>query len=254
MPIYVKVNGKMRECVNVYTKVDGELREISNIDVNVEGEQRPVLAQPIKEKDIIGVKIVYTACKDVIHPEHPELRYNNTIPVYFSMSEHSDKMSMSEKSVVFEYTNDDPYNEGFMLYEGRIYAILNDHKIVDLTDTSSAYKRERLKELTVKISGYTYYEVFGHYMNGWNSIFSTKQFLDTNVHDDRGPYKGIDHIVDYILSTESPEFNPSSYIGIARDQTSVHKNMVGSHGTLDHTFYEIKINDVLKPFAIEINN
>lgn len=253
----VNINGVWREA-DVYTNVNGVWRQSHNYKVN--------------EEDIIGFRIVYKLNKNKKHLVHTSLGYNKDLPAHLSLTgDTAGIMDLERKGVVFEYENTYPDREGIMMYEGKLYAVLNNDCILDVgqskefwsdddrlppnaPDITEVWATNRINNLSIQMESYVLYESNGFYFAGWNSLFEKTQYTDPTLFP-VGEDKNIHYMNSYnILPIESREntFDTIASIGIARDMHMEDTNMVGSYGNLDHTIYWIAVNGIKKPFVFEI--
>jgi hypothetical protein len=165
-----------------------------------------------------------------------------------------------------------PEEEGIIVYEGRLYAILVTGEIVNvcivhgnntnkihedeiISDVSSIYEVRYMDHLDISIDGHILFEDYGYYIAGWNNLFNTKPVLDQTIYPNKIPHRKILDINSYNIT---PSYNRDEYfdsvatIGIARDMNDPVNNMVGSYGTLDHTIKKITLNGKDMPFVVEI--
>lgn len=271
MAIYNKINGVWRELWTSHVKIDGVWRE-SNVLTMVNGVWRENHTHLLEEKDIIGFRIVYKKSETKKHPDFPHLSYNHKIPVNVRLGGDSiGSMDLHLKSIIFEYFRENPEEEGILMYEGHLYAVLNNNIIVDIGNSqnnsnderrnpeipgiSEIWYTDRLNPLSIQIQGYELYESNGYYMNGWNSLFEKDNFLDPTDYPDKEYHKNIHRLNSYNilpLDKRIDDFRAIANIGIARDMTSEVHNMIGSYGVLDQTIEIIWVNGVKKPFTMEI--
>lgn len=274
MPIGNRINGVWRDTWAPYANIDGVWREL-DAWACVNGVWRQIYDHTIYESDILGFRMVYKIMDRARHPKHPELVMNNDLPVVVGLTgENASVMDTSMKGIVFEYFREEYEKEGMLVYKGDLYAILKNDQLVNVGLTRStsvddgripsnipgvdeAWSTNKLANLTITMDGYVLYESNGYHMDGWNSLFSMKQFLDESSYPDKIPSKASHQLDSYIitpLEERDDDFDTSAYIGIARNMTSDTGNMIGSYGLLDHTISAIKVNGIPKPFVFEIYN
>lgn len=263
MPSIVNINGVLRESETL-VNINGVLRQSSNL-VNINGILRNSSTnKKISEEDIISFKIVYFPNKNIIHPDFPNLRYNSQIPAKLLLTGDKNsigKINFEEKGVEFEYDRIYPEIEGIMMYEAHLYAILDDETPIDVCSFNTLEEDQVFNtgikignDLKIEIQATLVYEANGLYMSGWNSLFNKNQFINSGYNsNDTG--KNFYYLNSYpilpILNRENT-FQPIAQIGIARDIHNDGNNMVGSYGLLDHTIHWISVNDIRKPFVIEV--
>lgn len=274
MPVYHNINGVARNTWSIHTNVNGVWRDIDQY-VNVNGVFRQLYKHTIDESDIVGFRMVYKRLDHIEHPNHPDLKVNLNLPVKMDLTgDTAGNMDMNQKGVVFQYDRTNYDEEGLYVYKADLYAVLTndecvnigltrskvipDERIPGITPaTTEVWCTNKLEHLSIEMDGYILYESNGYAMDGWNSLFSSKQFLDPTDYPDTMDYKKQYQLNSYnILPIESRSelFDSSAYIGIARDMHSDTNNMVGSYGVIDHTICEIRVNGVNKPFVFEIYN
>ena len=267
MAIYTRVNGSFRTVNPSLVKINGVFREATNQYVKVNGVFREVTSsKPLREEDIIGFKFIYRLNKNKKHPDFPNLKYNKKVPYNVSVTgEDWKSMNDTDKSIIFEFNRDEYKEEGIVCYEGQMFAIDRNNKMYDISGIShipnnfnKMNQYNLFKNITIKINAKYRWELFGYHLYGWNNFFNNKKFEFHNKLTDlpitpggRFSYDIKDFIM---LPSENRDKNYSNIatIGIARDETTVNKNMVGSKGILDHTINDVFVNGVKKPFMIEI--
>lgn len=274
MSINNKINGVIRNISNVSLKVNGVWRNNINGLTRVNGVWRNSYNGFIDSKDIIGFKLIYTLNKSRIHYDNKRLKYNSKIPYIFKLTgDNIGSMDFSTKGVVFEYMRDEPNEEGIIMYEGRLYAILNNNDTVNVCNiignnnnknsedeiisefSNSIYEVGKFGNTDIKLYGYVLFEDYGYYFSGWNNLFNTKAFIDKTIYPDKFLYKKALNLNSYnILPFDKRDkyFDSVASIGIARDMKTSIYNMTGSHGILDHTITKISLNGIDMPFIIEI--
>ena len=279
--IYSNIFGVNRRAMSMFTNINGVWRD-STVFPNINGIYRESDSFDITEEDIIGFRIIYMPNKNAEYPDLPNLSYNPNLPARLSLTgDISGNMNMEYKGVVFEYFNThepdqlfDDDEEGILMYEGRLYAVLTNDLILDVTATrdlliwderipesgipgsSETWSMWKLNNLTIEIQTRILYENNGLNIEGWNKLFSTTNYIGKlNVDDTNDTnYERINQYTILPIESRDNIFYPYAEIGIARDLHTVDRNMVGSYGVLDHTFNWITVNGVKKPFVCEIYN
>lgn len=271
MSNYVNVNGVWREAWSVSINVNGVWRDSDSL-VNINGVMRESFTHEIEEEDIVGFRMVYKRNQTKKHPEFPHLKFNPNLPVITSLTgETPGFMDLNEKGFVFQYERDHVDEEGICVYDGTLYAVLiNDALInvcetkdtsgqddripIDIPSISEAWSTNRVQELKIQLQGMLMFDSHGYYMSGWNNLFGKDQFIDTSDYTikDNKNYIYLNSYNILPISNRNERFNTLSSIGIARDMHTVDVNMVGSYGVLDHTISWISVNDIKKPFVIEV--
>jgi hypothetical protein len=266
------INGTWREIWGSQTLVNGVWRDNDSY-VNVNGMQRLIHRHTLSEDDIMGFLIVYKLSTTRTHEDYPDLKYNENIPTKIGLTgANVGKMDMTQKGVIFEYSNDNPDEEGIKMYEGALYAMLTNESIIDVInpkdsigydervpgitpEISEVWSTNRTSELAITMTGKMSYEDNGYFIDGWNGLFTKIKHLDESYFPDKD-YKSHTYNLEknIILPTmgRNELFNPIAEIGIVRDMHTSVKNMVGSYGLLDQTISSIIVNGVPKPFVIEI--
>jgi hypothetical protein len=194
------------------------------------------------------------------------------MPIEFSLTGDTSGINTSTKGVLFHYERFGD-EEGILMYEGRLYAVLKNGCLVDVPsskntkvnnddervigatpDTPEAWITNKMRLLTVKLQGRMVYESFRYHMYGWNSLFDTTDFLLQDPYTVDEPYRDIKRIEPRLIlpiETQLSTFSNVASIGVARSLTTV-ENMIGAYGILDHTIDSITVDGVTKPFIIEI--
>lgn len=272
MPVSTKVNGVWRNLWSSQAMVNGVWRDLDSWS-NVNGVWRENFQHHIEESEIIGFRLVYRFIDQVKHPDFPHLPVNKKIPYNFKLTgEHIGVMDMTTKGVLFQYFREGYPEEGVVVYRGDLYAYLLGERLVNVGMAISEVGKDaripgntpgitefwstnKLNKISININGYVLYDSSGYFMSGWNSLFSTNQFLDQSNYPDKGPHKNRFQLNSYnILPIGSREntFDSAAYIGIARDMSSETNNMIGSYGDLDQTISSITVNGLPRPFVVEI--
>lgn len=273
MSNYTNVHGIWRETWSTSINLNGAWRDSDSL-VNVNGVLRESFIHEIKEEDIIGFRMVYKRNIYKKHPDFPNLKFNPNLPVIASLSGPTvGFMDLNEKGFIFQYDRDRVDEEGIYMYEGTLYAVLINDAIINICETKEymgqeervstnipgideAWSTNRVQDLNIQIQGMLMFDSHGFYMAGWNNLFGKDQFIDgTNypIKENKN-YIYLNSYNILPLSSRDEKFNTLASIGIARDMHSVDINMVGSYGILDHTITWISVNDVKKPFVIEVYN
>lgn len=271
MPILPKINDANRNLWAASANINGVLRDL-NAWSNINGVWRENHKHAVEESEIVGFRMIYKLMEKAVHPDYPKLIVNNNLPVITKLTgDRIGDMSGTTKGIVFEYSKEEYEKQGIMVYRGDLYAVLQNEQLVNvgmsISDAASdkriptapgvkeSWCTNKLANLFIQITGYMAYESYGYFMSGWNSMFTTEQFIDPSNYPDKGPHKNKFPLNSYsILPIEErvSTFDSASYIGIARDMTSETNNMIGSSGTIDHTISAISVNGIEKPFVIEL--
>ena len=130
MPAYEKVDGKWRGVWSVHVKVDGVWRD-TDMSGKVDKLWRSSHKHIIEESDIVGFRLVYRVNPNKTHPDFPNLKTNLNMPIEFSVSGEYPGMNISTKGVLFHYERFGD-EEGILMYEGSLYAVLTNGCLVDV--------------------------------------------------------------------------------------------------------------------------
>lgn len=273
MSIGNKVNGVYRDTIESSSKINGVWRKNTNSYTKINGVWRSTHEEIIELKNIIGFKLIYTLNKARVHHDNPRLKYNANIPHVFKLTgETLGCMDLERKGVVFEYKRDFPEEEGIIMYEGRLYAVLENGKLFNVcqilgnnngkvhedemvSEFSNIYEVGKLDGLDIKVDGYILFEDYGYYCAGWNNLFNSKPFIDPTIYPDKFLYKKRLEVNSYNIlpmNMRDEYFDSVATIGIARDMETPIYNMSGSYGILDHTITRISLNGIDMPYVIEI--
>ena len=266
------INGVSRDSRESYSKVNGVWRKNFETWSKFNGVWR-LNNNPFNPNRIIGFKLVYTLNANRIHHDIPRLKYNPKIPHVFKLTGDSiGNLDLTHKGVIFEYKRDETEEEGIVMYEGRLYAILdtdeeynvclmygnNDNKQHEdemVSEFVDIYEASVVHDVDIKLTGYVAFEDYGYYFAGWNSLFNTKPFIDKTIQPDKTLYKkklDVNLYNIHPMCERDEYFDSVSSIGVARDLETPIYNMIGSHGVLDHTITRISLNGVDMPFIVEI--
>lgn len=270
-----KIDGVWRPLWSCHAKINGEWRDIGEYTGKIDGEHREIYRHEILESDINGFRLVYKLSTNKTHPMFPHLVTNRKLPVKFSVTGENPGMNTSVKGVLYQYDKTG-YEEGILMYEGILYAVLNSGPVVNVClakdtkvnndderfsgtapDMIEAWSTNKMSSLSIQLNGYLAFESYGYYMSGWNSLFELEHFTDPNKY----PINDLTTDVQLSISRtilpinkRSTTYDNVASIGIARNLTTPDNNMIGSYGILDHTINSITVNDIVKPFTIEIYN
>lgn len=273
MPAYEKVDGKWRGVWSVHVKVDGVWRD-TDMSGKVDELWRSSHKHIIEEPDIVGFRLVYRVNPTKTHPDFPNLKTNLNMPIDFSVSGEDPGMNISTKGVLFHYERFGD-EEGILMYEGSLYAVLTNGCLVDVglskntkinndderlpgpcADIPEVWATSRMKSIDIQLKGYTLYESFRYHIYGWNSLFDDNQFINKDPYNADEIHRDINYIIPsrimMPIEKRINSFNPIASIGIARNLNTT-DTMIGAYGTLDHTVEHIKVNGIIKPFNIEIH-
>ena len=268
MAIQNKINGVIRDVSETFSKINGVWRNNVSSLTKINGVWRNSHNNTITSDNIIGFKLIYTLNQSRIYTDNPRLKYNKKIPYSFKLTgDNIGIMDLSMKGVVFEYKRDEPEEEGIIMYEGRLYAVLPNGSLINVcqvyngsnkkvSEITNIHNTSILRNLDIKLSGYVLFEDYGYYFAGWNNLFNTEAFIDQTIYPDKYSYKKKLQLNSYNIlpiHMRDDDFDSVSTIGIARDMETPIYNMNGSHGLLDHTITKISVNGINKPFVIEIN-
>lgn len=273
MPAYEKIDGVWREVWSSHVKVDGVWRDIE-MSSKVNDEWKTSHIHEIRESDIVGFRMIYKLNPNKQHPLFPDLKTNLNLPVTFALTGDDLEMNGSTKGVLYHYERFGE-EEGILMYEASLYAILNNGCLVDvclskntsvnnddgripssIPNITEVWATNRMKLLTIQLEGYVLFESYRYHLYGWNSVFDTAQFLLQEPYAIDAPYRDIkifDSMSILPIENRLGTFDTIASIGVARNLKTV-DTMYGAYGTIDHTIKSIKVNGVIKPFIIEIYN
>ena len=251
---FVNVNGIIRRGNNTSIMTNGVWRKSTEL-VNANGVWRNVSFKEeiIYGNQIDGFELVYYRSKDTIYDDYPTLRNNPNLPTRFHITSESpiNEFNDVEKSVIFEYSNNEPSLEGLCVYKGVLFARLKNryslYPISNMLDSTLSIE----PDMNIYIQGYTLCEPYGPPPLGWNRLFTSENNLATEWNADKSivPFNSYVILPSY---HRSQTYDFESYIGIARNMSDRYSNMVGSHGILDHTITKIMLNGESMPFKISI--
>lgn len=254
---YININGVMRESSS-YVNVNGVLREV------ISNHQRLVTADDIKYFDISFIRD-----KNPYHPKYPHLGYNPNLrglKLTGDIIEEISQVSFNHKGVELmydRYPENPNEEEGIVLYNAHIYAVLMDDTPIDIcclsqTDEDSSLNTgNKITDLKINIQATLIYESNGYYMTGWNNICNTKQFISSEIEPLKPNSKNFKYVNNYPLlpvSSRLDDYQPLMQIGYVMDLHNDGDNMVGSHGVLDQSIHWITVNGNYKPFVIEVHD
>jgi hypothetical protein len=275
MPTYEKVNGQWREIWSAHVKVDGFWRDI-DLRPHINGDWTPTHRHTIVSDDVKAVRIIYSRNDEIKHPLFPNMKTNLNMPITTVVSGTDGKAySMYPKGIILNYERFG-YEEGKLLFEGRLYLELMNGCFIDVAGTTDTWfnnkderrkgptseikevwTTNRIKEMDIRMKYYTLYEAFRYNMYGWNSFFSNQHFLPENPRiEDASDRKKFNPDKPIILNPKKDrpsDFVPYTLIGICR-ALKPYETMTGAYGIIDHTIEEITVNGVKKPFSVEIYN
>lgn len=260
MPGWALIDGIWRPMWTSCPRVDGIMRD-SNVGTVIDGVTRYIHKHYFEEQDIVSFRMIYKRSMT-----------NSMIPVITDLTgESPSTCDTTRKGFIFEYSNDLPTEEGDYMYTGTLYAVTSTGEIIDVmrsTETPASDERydagipgleevwltNRIMNLSISMNIEVRYDCFGYYVDGWNSMFSTEQFIDRTRYPDKGPNKDTFAIGSFPIipiASRPKTFDFVSRIGIRRNMTDPDRNMIGSHGTFDHIIHKIWVDGVRKPFVIE---
>lgn len=273
MATYEKVNGVWREVWSAHVKVNGEWRDI-DIRPRVNGFWRLSHRHTLTSDDIKALRFIYSPNTKIRHDTFFELDPNPKMPVTMTVSGiNAGKYSLYPKGVILNYERFG-YEEGIRVYDGHLYIELENGCFIDVgrskntgrnndderypgptREIKEVWATNRIKDMDIRMKYYTLYETFRYNMYGWNSFFSTYNFLPENprIEDssDRKKYNPEKQLILIPHKRRSNDFVPYARIGICR-ALKPYETMMGSYGIIDHTIEAITVNGVQKPFSIEV--
>lgn len=258
MPIAMhRVHSVWRPAWTHHAKINGVCREIDEYQYQ-NGIWRCGHDHMIDTETLIGFRIVYTYDPLATYEDFPWIHSRKDLPVTMRLTgDNRGHMDMTTKGVVFEYDREMPYTEGICMYRGILYAEFPDDMLIPINSKkgSELWTTFNFADMDIRIIGYEAYESYGYYVSGWNSIFHKEQFLDPTVFPDKDPHRTLNRLEKHTIlpiEVREDDYDSGISIGIARNLTTPDRNMVGSHGVLDHTYKAIYANGEAKPFVVEL--
>lgn len=257
MPTSVNINGSYRKVWPSRVCVNGVWRPDDSYTM-VNGVWRKTHEHNISIDTIIGIRIVYVRDAGATHSKYPKLQSTKNLPVQMRLTgDTRGSMDWVKKGVIFEYDRDPPYLEGICMYRAIIYLEFADGTLfpINAKGNPNILEAPEMYGLSIQITGYEFYECYGFWVNGWNTICHKKNFLKDFDPDSDLEIKRFNYLDNYeiLLETEkSEDFDPGISIGIAREVYNSERNMAGSYGRLDHSYKAIYVNGKAMPFVIEI--
>ena len=249
MPTKINVNGVYREATN-YVNVNGVFRKADSWH-NINNVWRKSSTNKISINDITGFKLIYTLNRNKQYLQYPELMFNKNLPVNIKLAGNNPtKMDDSPKSIVFQYSRDNPDESGIFVYDGILYAIINDDNLINISGLTFISGMDYdIENFSLMIQGYNLYESYKTPMAGWNTFFNINNIMPDGSMDKKVNLLNSYNILPILDRDDS--YDSVASIGIARN-IYPGSNMLGSYGTIDQTIEKIYLNDVTKPFVIEI--
>ena len=273
MGMYQKdIFGKWREVWSAHVNVDGVWKDV---DVNTFDKEydywKGAHTNFIDPADIQSFLLIYTINDHLKYHRYQKLVTNKKLPIIFDVTGESKDLDFSEKGVVYRYERFG-YDEGKLLFEGHLYALLSNGVYVDIgfsylnsssKDIRMAVKYDemkevwitsRLKDTVIDIDGYESFEGFKYEQFGWNSLFTKDQLVfgkTYNEEDSLRKQRLLKHRICYPDKKRDKLYYPCALIGIARELKDEY-TMHGAFGNLNHTINSISVNGINKPFQIKI--
>ena len=272
MAIYEKVNGQWREVWSTHVKVDGIWRP-TDLLPRVQGSWKTAHNHTLSPDDIKAFHIIYAKC-DAVHDQFPNAYANNRMPVTASVSgRNPNAMDSTTKGMLIHYERFG-YEEGKVVYEGKLIAELKNGVLVDvaypMNYSSDSFDQriikpypgideiwvtDRIRHLNINILFFRTYETFRYNMYGWNRVFNSIDFLPPNPEIKDRSVRKVELLGDaqVVLPLDKREKNaqPVCLIGICRMLQPV-ETMMGSYGVVEQTFKQVSVNGIPKPFSIRI--
>lgn len=181
MPIFIRMNGLWKEVEQPYVKVDGKIRT-TDVYTRVDGKPRLVFGK-VKASEIIGFRMVYYVKQDAEYIDIPDLKFNPNLPVRMSPTDHANHMDDYGKGVVYEFFDTNVNEEGILMYEGRLLAMLKNGMLLDIFGNPDpipgldAPLVTKSMDFTLSVTYDVRYQGYGLHTRGWNSMWSSTQFL-----------------------------------------------------------------------------
>jgi len=267
MPMGNKINCVWRDTITSSSKINNVWRNNINGWSRINCVWRSTHQQlSFDPKNVIGFKLIYTLNANRIHHDIPHLKYNPNIPYVFKLTGDTlGNLDYNRKGVVFEYKRDDPEEEGIIIYEGRLYAMMVSGELINVCQMSgnnngkesedemvseftNIYESSIVHDVDIKLHGYVLFEDYGYYFAGWNNLFNTKPFIDQTIYPDKIEYKKLLQIDDYIIQpmiSRDEYFDSVATIGVARDMHSDNLLWEGV-GNVAIVFYVITRSSILR--------
>ena len=256
MPGWIFKEGKFIELQKPSTMVNGQIKT-ANVYTKVDNEIRLIYGD-ISTSDILGFKLIYRVNKNIQNETLSYLIYNPYINHSFVTTTNSNSFDTKSKGVIYEYF-DSGDEEGILCYQGILYAVLRNNMLLDVLNTELEDLLDDVlitnrEEFELKISYQVRYECKGFNTFGWNSIFSKEELLPQSKYfNDKELRSDINIINDrMIYPLKDTNFRDSCLVGIARDVTVKDYHMIGSSGKFSHTINQLLVNDIPKPFTVEV--
>ena len=273
MGMYQKdIFGKWREVWSAHVNINGEWKDVDVNTFNKEYDYwKGVHTNFIDPMDIQSFLLVYTINDHLKYHRYQKLVTNKNLPIIFDLTGESKDLDFSEKGVVYRYERFG-YDEGKLLFEGHLYALLTNGVYIDVgfsylnstsKDIRMAVKYDemkevwitsRLKDTVISIDGYESFEGFKFEQFGWNSLFTKDQLVFGKTYteeDSLRKQREFKQRICYPDKKRDQSYYPCALIGIARELKDEH-TMHGAFGNLNHTITSISVNGINKPFQIKI--
>lgn len=187
MPIFIRKNGLWKEIEQPYSRVEGKIKE-TDVYTRVDGKPRLVFGK-VTAADILGFRMVYYPKKDAEYIDIPTLKFNLDLPVLMHETDRADVMDIGHKGVVYEFFDTHVEQDGILMYEGRLLAVLKNGMLLDIFGNPEpipgldAPLVTKSMDFTVMVSYDVRYQGYGTHTRGWNSMWSSVQFLKPDTED-----------------------------------------------------------------------
>lgn len=251
----VNVNGVWRDIETQLIRHNGVWRKVDDrIQVNGVWRQIAVRKNFIDETMIRSFVLVYSEntfenykgvyshnsrLKDVIHVSAMDEDGNP----------YNGETDRKSKSILFQYSLNDPHEFGMFTMVGNLYAVVGDIRIDvgSIPDSKDAIRTH----MNLVVNCHARHQNKGRPFNGYNRIFTSEDFFSDNYDGNlREKYYSQRILPAFSRKTDYAE---TCRIGIVRSP-EVDENIISCEGYLEHVFTSVEVNGTTYPFSIEIHN
>lgn len=250
----VNVNGVWRDIETQLIKHNGVWRKVDDkVQVNGVWRQVGIRKKWIDETMIQSFVLVYgeTDFENYRSKFTHNSRLEDVVAVSlldYDGNQYNGESDLKPKTVLFQYSSQNPHEFGLYSLTGRLYAVLEDETRIDvggIPDSKDAIRTSMVLVVKSQIR----HSNEGRPFNGYNRIFSTEDFFADN-HDGNLRENYYESRILPAFSRK-PDYSEVCRIGIIRS-SEVDDNIVSCDGYLEHVFTSIEINGDPYPFSIEI--